>query len=161
MKSERLKKSCRLAQSAFTLIELLVASFVIATVLVGMMRVMIYCASLSEVARHLTAAVTAGQDKLEEIRNHNYNNIAVDYASGGTPGNKITLTQPTGKGRITVNAANANLLQVDVVVCWKEKDNRIIGEDLDLDGDLDVGEDVNGNNALDSMVHLSTLVANK
>lgn len=139
----------------------MVASMIVAITLVSMMRVFIYCSTLAEISRNLTAAMAEAQNTVEQIRNHNYSSIAVDYGSGGTPGNTFSLTLLNGKGAITINSSNADLLQVDVVVSWQDQNNRIVGEDLDLDGVLDVGEDANGNGVLDSPVKLSTLVARR
>jgi len=52
------------------------------------------------------------------------------------------------------------LLQATVSVCWRQK-NRVIGEDKNLNGALDAGEDANGNKIIDSPVELTTLIVNR
>jgi hypothetical protein len=53
-----------------------------------------------------------------------------------------------------------DLLELTVSVCWKQK-GRVIGEDKDLDGVLDSGEDANGNGMIDSSVELKTRWTNR
>jgi len=49
-----------------------------------------------------------------------------------------------------------DLVRLEVVVCFKVG-NRMIGEDKNLNGILDTGEDVDGNKKITSPVRLSTL----
>ena len=60
---------------------------------------------------------------MEEIRNHDFNAIAVDYASGGTPGNTFALTSLNGTGTITTSqvGGSSELLQIQVDVAWQNK----------------------------------------
>jgi len=53
------------------------------------------------------------------------------------------------------------LLKIKITCCWKEKEGRVIGEDKNLNGQLDSGEDINGNGELDSLIKLVTYIANK
>ena len=143
------------------MIELMVAIFILAVVIVGLLQLFIQTSVLAEMSRNKTFAISAAQSKIEEIRNHTYSSIATDYAFGGTPGNTFTPTGLTGKGVIYIDSSNAALLQVDVVVCWRSKYNRIVGEDLDLDGVLDPGEDTDGDNRIDSPAVVSSLIAQR
>ncbi len=144
------------AKQGFTLVELLVVVSILAIVILGLIETFLVGAILSDLSNRKTIAFGEAQDKLEEILNHNYDLITTDYASGGTPGNTFNLSQITGKGAITIDSSTATLLKIDVVVSFQCKDGRIIGEDLDLDGVLDTGEDANGNGVLDSPVKVST-----
>jgi hypothetical protein len=54
-----------------------------------------------------------------------------------------------------------DLADVTVVVCVKDKRDRVIGEDKNFNGVLDSGEDTNSNNVLDSPLTLHVLVARK
>lgn len=71
------------------------------------------------------------------------------------------------RGRVYVNnihpgttASTTNLLRAKVVICWKDKGG-IIGEDKNLNGALDAGEDINGNGEIDSPCQLETVMARK
>ena len=51
--------------------------------------------------------------------------------------------------------------QITITVCWRQSRGKIIGEDTDLDGQLDVGEDTNINGILDSVAQIVTKIARK
>ena len=145
----------------FTLVEVLVTTAIISTVTIMLLRLFVYCSSLAEMAGNMTAAMTKAEDKMEEIKNYTYSSIAADYASGGAVGNTFNLSSPTGKGVIYIDSSNANLLEITIDVSWRNKDSRIMGEDADLDGAIDTGEDVNGNGQLDSVVKIVSKIAQR
>ncbi len=113
-----------------TLIELMVTVVILAVVLLGLLQLFVYCLGLGEMAGNLTVAVSEAQGKLEEIRNHNFSDIAGDYASGGTPGNTFNLAQLSGTGTININDANSELLEIEIAVSWQNKDGRVIETSL-------------------------------
>src|SRR3990167_4005487 len=125
----------------FTLIELVFVAGILAVVLTGMIQLFIHTSVTAELSGNKTLAVAEAHNKLEEMRNHSFDLIATDYASGGTPGDTFNLTNLTGKGKIYIDNSNPSLLTLKVVIAWQNKYNRIVGEDLDLDGTLDGGED--------------------
>jgi prepilin-type N-terminal cleavage/methylation domain-containing protein len=145
-------------QHGFTLIELLVVVGILAVVILGLIQTFLLGSVLADLSHRKTIAVGEAQDKLEEILNHTFASVTTDYGAGGTPGNKFSLSQITGKGLITVTSLSATLLQVDIVVSFQYRNGRIYGEDLNLNGVLDAGEDANGNGVLDSGVKLSTYI---
>jgi len=151
--------------SGFTLMELMFTAGIVALVVAGLLQLFIYCLSLGEMAGNVTFAVSEAQGVLEEMRNHNFEDIVTDYGPAGTPGNTFNLTQVEGMGVIyiddTTGELNDDLLEVEVVVSFRTKPNRIIGEDRDLDGQLDAGEDNNGNLQLDSPATLVSLIAKR
>jgi len=63
-------------------------------------------------------------------------------------------------GVVYVDDTNPELLEVTVSVCWQQV-LRVIGEDKNLNGVLDAGEDTNGNGKIDSSVQLVTRIVNK
>jgi hypothetical protein len=121
----------------------------------------LYASTIADIARNKTLAVTDASSTLEEIRDHTFEDITTDYASAGTPGDTFDLTTLTGKGKIYIDATNPELLVVKTVVCWQNKYNRTIGEDLDFDGVLDAGEDVDGDGEISSPVELVTYITEK
>jgi len=98
---------------------------------------------------------------MNEIREYDFDSIAADYASGGSQGNTFNLSQINGMGIIYIDLSNSLLLEIEIVVSWLNQFNRVIGEDQDLDGVLDAGEDLNNNGKLDSVVEMVSLVAKK
>lgn len=147
-------------KAGFILVEVLFSIGVLAFVVVGILQLFIYCSGLTEIARLTTFAVSEAQGKLAEIRNHNFNNIVADYGPGG-PENTFNLTQLTGTGAIYIDNTNPQLLEIEIVLSWQTKGGRIIGEDTNLNGAFDVGEDAIGtpNGKLDSPTSLISLIA--
>lgn len=160
MDNQIMNKSSHVAWG-FTLAELLVAVIILGLVLGGLLQVFIRSSVLAELAYNKTVAMSEAQGKMEEIRNYDYDSIAADYASGGAQGNTFSLSQLTGTGVIYIDSSNADLLEVEIVVSWQNKYGRIVGEDLDLDGELDSGEDADGNGKLSSIATLVSLIAKR
>jgi len=144
-------------QNGFTLVELMMVVGILTYVILALVQLFIYTSTSAQLGGNKTLALSEVQNKIEEIRNYEFDDVATDYASSGTPGNKFDLIKLTGKGVITLDSSVANLLTIEIVACWQDKYGRIIGEDTDLDGVLDTGEDANGNNKIDSPVTLITM----
>jgi hypothetical protein len=142
-----------------SLTEILICAGILVVVLTGMFRLFIYSTELNDMSRNVTVAMSEVQGKMEEIRNHDFNLITTDYISGGTPGDKFNLAQVAGIGVITIDAGNSKLLKFRIVACWRNQNGRVIGEDKNLNGTLDSGEDLNGNAVIDSPVVIETYVA--
>jgi hypothetical protein len=92
----------------------------------------------------------------EEMRNSAFNRIVDDYSGL----NFIVNDIPQSRGVVYVDDTNPELLQVTISVCWRQG-NRVIGEDTNLNGQLDAGEVDNGNNIIDSPVQIVTIIANR
>ncbi|MBI3618229.1 MAG: prepilin-type N-terminal cleavage/methylation domain-containing protein [Candidatus Omnitrophica bacterium] len=124
---EKSKKNIFPDQKGFTLVEVLIAVGILAVVIVGLLQLFVYCSNLAEAAGNTTLAVNEAQNKMEEIRNHDFNSIATDYASGGTPGNTFTLTSLNGTGTITTSqeaGGSSELLRIQIDVSWQNKNSR-------------------------------------
>ena len=143
----------------FTLIELMISVSVLIVALAGLLGVFAHLISLNENSSKLTLAVAACQAKLEEIRNSTFSNTYATY--NGASFNPQGFTSGEAKGAISVNNSNPNLLQVYISVSWRTRSNRVIGEDRNLNGALNAGEDSNANNRLDSPSQLVTLMAQR
>ena len=150
-----MKKILQTSQG-FTLVELLMAVIILGFVLVGLIQVFLQCSVLAELSSNKTTAMSELQGKMEEIRNSTYSSIAGTYDNA-----TFDLSQLTGKGVIDVDSTNADLLEIKIVASWQNKYGRIIGEDLNLDGVLDAGEDTDGDGALSSIATLMTKIASR
>ncbi|HAZ09569.1 MAG: hypothetical protein A2047_01885 [Omnitrophica bacterium GWA2_41_15] len=146
-------------EHGFTLIELMISVSVLIVALAGLLGVFAHLISLNENSSKLTLAVAACQTKLEEIRNSTFSNTYATY--NGASFNPQGFTSGEAKGAISINNSNPNLLQVYISVSWRTRSNRIIGEDRNLNGALNAGEDSNANNRLDSPGQLATLMAQR
>ncbi len=151
----------KLSPKGYSIAEILITSAILIIVIAGLIQLFVNTSELSDISKDTTTAVNEAQSQMEEIRSSTYSSIATNYASGGTPGNTFTPSQGTGKGIIYIDSSNSDLLQIEVDVSFRTRRGRIIGEDLNLDGVLDAGEDTNGNGQLDSPVKLICYLAER
>lgn len=142
--------------TGFTLLEILLAVGILGSMLCGILVTYASCFVLAATAKNSNISTNAALSLIEEIRSSPFNRIMDDYNGLNFLVNGI----PLSRGVIYVNNANPKLLEVTVVVCWRQG-NRVIGEDKNLNGILDAGEDVNGNGIIDSPVELITKVVNR
>jgi prepilin-type N-terminal cleavage/methylation domain-containing protein len=149
--------------SGFTLAELMVATLILGLVLVGLLGTYVACLDLTELSKNSSIATNIAMAKIEEVRNDTYANIKTDYDSTGcgrpSCGKPFDITGLMGKGVSYVDNTNPDLLKITVTVCWRQRNGRIIGEDTNLNGQLDAGEDKNGNGMLDSIAQVVTYIA--
>ena len=54
-----------------------------------------------------------------------------------------------------------SLLEIVITISWRTRDGRIFGEDTNLNGALDAGEDKNSNGRYDSPVQLRLLLSDR
>lgn len=142
----------------FTIIEVLLTSSILALVLCGLLLVYVNLLLLGDISRKMTLAANAAQAKLEEIKNITFENL--DAENGDTfdvPG----FNASDARGLVQVSGTGySDLKKVRIVVSFRQKGTRVIGEDKNLNGSLDSGEDVSSpNGQLDSPVELITLIA--
>ncbi len=156
--------------SGFTIVEVVIAVLTLTIAIAGVLGLLIYTATLSDMAANQTLAVNEAQSQLEQIRNYNFSDIIAAYSSGGTPGNIFTPASVTGKGTIYINSngtfpfvgvSNSDLLGIKVVISFRNKYNHIVGEDINFNGQLDAGEDVDGNGQLSSPITVLSLIARR
>lgn len=133
------------------------AATILAYALCGLLAMYVNCFGLIAISRNVSIATTAAQGLIEEIRDAPFTNITDDYANL-----KFTVNNmPSNKGVVYVDEADPELLRVTISVCWREGP-RVIGEDTNLNGVLDSGEDASPyNGIIDSVVELVTQVANR
>ena len=144
-------------KSGLTLVELLITATIIAFVLAGLLRLFFYCHYLGRISGDTSLGIAEAQAKLEEMRNHQFENIATDYASAGTPGDTFDLVLIPGKGVIELTSINPDLLQVRIALSLETYQGRIVGEDKNLNGIRDPGE----NDLFTSPVMLTTIIGNR
>ena len=167
----RLKLVKRLSKRGFTLAEVLLAVAILAFALCGILGTYLACFNLTITSKNVNIATSAAQGVIEEIRNTPYSRMVDDHQVqlGGqfynltlVSGNLYCLNftvnnLPQNMGVVYINQANPDFLTVTAEVSWKQG-NAVIGEDINLNGLLDSGEDKNGNNMIDSSVELVTQV---
>jgi len=167
----------RVDQLGFTLMELMIAAAILVVALSGLLHAFSACFVLNETSRNQTLALNGLQEKIEKIRSVDFSTIYSTY-NGTTfyldedgvddPADDwflprqdhIGVIQVINDGTDAAAVTGSDLLQVRLVICWRQNGSRIIGEDMDLDGVLDTGEDTNANNRIDSPAELITLISN-
>jgi Tfp pilus assembly protein PilV len=124
--SRKIRKKKFQSSQGFTFAEVLFAVGILAIVIVGLLQLFVYCSALAEAAGNTTFAINEAQNKIEEIRNHDFNSIANDYAFGGTQGNTFTLGSLNGTGTVTTSqvGGSSELLQIQIGVSWQNKNGR-------------------------------------
>lgn len=145
--------------SGITLLELMIATAVLVVAITGLVAIFTRFPSLNENARKLSLAVTASQDKMEEIRNSDFGILYTTY--NGVSFDPAGFPPSEAEGSIYIDNTNPNLLAIYVSVSWMESSNRIVGEDTNLNGILDSGEDLNGDERLNSPAEVVTLMVNR
>jgi len=151
----KVKKRVIFAKS-FTLAEVLLAIAILIVAVSTILVTYLACFVLIDTVKNINIATSAAQGVIEEIRSTPFTQIVTDYSGLNFVLNDI----PESRGVVYVDDTNPELLEVTVSVCWKHR-NRVIGEDRNLNGVLDAGEDANGNAIIDSPVELTTRIANR
>ncbi|MFC1632152.1 prepilin-type N-terminal cleavage/methylation domain-containing protein [Candidatus Omnitrophota bacterium] len=126
-------------KKGFTMIELLIATTVMVTILLAVVYSLMQAQEVTSIANNQDIALSAIQDKLEEIANDLGNIMNYDqqtFAVAANQGGVITplLNTPPGlanPGQVTVNQiAGTNLFDVTVTVSWEQKPGRRVSRDL-------------------------------
>jgi prepilin-type N-terminal cleavage/methylation domain-containing protein len=167
----------RSGKKGMTLVEVLVASSIFAFCIAGLLLTYMNLFVLTDLSRDTTIANNALAAKLEAAKTVSFGNLLTwcntstgfnvaneDLLSGGVP---IVI----GKGNITceyvpdpfTNTTYSDLIKVRVVISYKSR-SRVVGEDQNLNGQLDIGEDdaryAGGAGRLDSPVEGVVLIKN-
>ena len=139
------------SKNGFSLVELLISAGIFLLAFVGILMSYLTCLELAQLSKNTSTAVHAVKARLETIQNTAFDQIKATY-------NNVTFTTTglTGIGVSYVDDTNPRLLLVTIPFCWKQPSGRIIGEDTNLNGQVNAGEDKNANNLLDSPVQIVT-----
>jgi len=154
---EAMKKNIKKSSiRGFTLLEVLLAAAILASAVSAILATYYTCFVLIGTSKNINITTNAAMGLMEEIRSSAFPQIVDNY--NGL--NFIVNDIPQSRGVVYVDDTNPELLQVTISVCWLQG-NRVIGEDTNLNGQLDAGEVDNGNNIIDSPVQLVTIIANR
>lgn len=154
---EVLKKMARLSDNnGFSLPEVLVAAYILAFGLCGILVTYVSMLIFSDLSRDFTLANNALQAKMEEIRRTDFNSLS---GLSGTVFDIEGFSSDNAKGAIEVtDTAYTDLKRVRIAVCFKSR-SKVVGEDANLNGMLDLGEDANNNGRLDSPAEVVSMIA--
>jgi len=140
----------------FTFIEVLLASGILGFSICGILAAYGSCSVLIGISKNVNTATNAAMAMMEEIRASPFTDIADDYNGLNFVVNNI----PSSMGTVFIDDTNPDFLEATVSVSWRQG-NRIIGEDVNLNGVLDAGENVDGNGILNSPAEVVTRIANR
>jgi prepilin-type N-terminal cleavage/methylation domain-containing protein len=144
------------SKKGFVLPEVLLAIAIAAFAVCGILLMYVAGMDLVRTSKNASMATSAAEGIIEEIRNTPFPDIVTNYN-----GLKFSVNNmPANSGVVYVDDSDPEFLLVTVSICWRQG-NRIIGEDLNLNGELDSGEDANNNFIIDSSVELVTQVVNR
>jgi hypothetical protein len=141
------------AKSGMTLVEVMIATSIFLIAVIGILSTYVKYLELDEISRGSAVALQAANSKVEQIKNTPFNSIFSTYNNS-----TFTIAGVTGIGVVYVDNSNPKLLEVKVVFCWRMKGGRVMGEDTNLNGVLNTGEDKNGNGKIDSYVQVVTRI---
>lgn len=166
------KKGITFIEVIFALPVALLSIFAAVAAILGAM-------GFNETARAYTQAMNLGIYRLEEIRNYATSDAASFQTNvlkyNGVRFPKYGIDDPTERNQLRglgidpsrtealtrISMISSDLADVVVVVSYQDKSGRVIGEDKNFNGVLNVGEDANGNSVLDSPIAFHALVARK
>jgi len=150
-----LKKNSRDSNNrGFTLVELLVTFTLLAFCLCGVLLTYINMLLFSDLSRDLTLVTNAMQAEMERIKRTSFDSIV----NGNFEVQGFDSDDAEGVIEVT-NTLYSDQKLVRIVVCFRSR-NRVVGEDKDLDGILDTGEDMPPyEGRIDSPAEMVTLVS--
>lgn len=128
---------------------MMVAAMIMVLAFMGILYTYARYLELDELSRNTSLALQASQDKIEAIKNTAYDQIVATYNN-----QTFTYTGINGRGSIRIVDTNPKLMLVTVTFCWRQSNGRLMGEDKNLNGVLNTGEDANANGTIDSPVQL-------
>ncbi len=143
-------------KQGFTLPELLIATTVVLLTSLGILFTYVQCLELNRINHETSLVLQAARNLMEEIRSVSPSMVHDTYNE-----KTFLLEEPQGIILAAVNDQDPQLLLVTVKCFWKQAKGRMIGEDNDFNGMLDLGEDLNKNDVLDSPITLVTYVYNR
>ena len=147
----------RVSKDGFTLAEVLLAVSILALGLCGILVSYINMLIFSDLSRDFTLVTNALQSKAEEIKRTSFGSLS---ALNGTTFDISGFSSTGAKGAVEVTdiAGYSDLKRIRIITCFKSR-ARVIGEDGNLNGILNIGEDTNNNGRLDSPAELIALIA--
>lgn len=115
----------RRADRGFSLVEVIFALGIIAVVLFALISMILQTMNSKESMREQLTAKHSAVSKIEEIRAHKFAEIITRFGAPNNTFNVPGLTKidnlPTkqGRGTITIDSSNADILDIRVTLDWK------------------------------------------
>ena len=154
-------------RKGFTMVELIFVIGILAFVITGLLIAYVNCVTLNEHNRNFSIAMNLARQLMELLYYNCYNRdmweLITEPAYGAGEGEPIPnlegVTMPPGySGTLYMDDKSPSLKEFTLVICWRERGTRVIGEDLNLNGVWDGEEEdfLVDNDRLDSPCMLTT-----
>ena len=143
-----------IAHRGFTLLELVIAVAIFILAICGIISLFVSLSGLADSAGNITRMVNVARGEFEtNIRNANFDSLATYSLLPPAIPNNMSLICYI-QNHPTVN----DVKQVLLVVSYRHRGNYVFGEDKNINGVLDGGEDTDGNGRLSSICEIATFV---
>ncbi len=153
-----------IAKTAFTLTELMLSMAIFSIAIIGIFSIYNASIILIDMAGSLTQMSNIASYKLESLYDvedfnslDNFNGQTFDLSEFGLGSIAVSVA----KGVYKIDSLGLNLKKATVSISYKIRGERVIGEDSNLNGILDSGEDLNSDNRLTSQAEVTTIIAKK
>ena len=146
------------AHRGFTLLELAIAVAIFILAICGIISLFVSLSGFTESAGNITRMINVARGEFEtNIRNANFDSLAnYSLLPPAIPNNMSLIcyvqNYPTNPPIIN------DVKQVLLVVNYRQRGNYVFGEDKNVNGILDDGEDTDGNGRLSSICEIATFV---
>ena len=143
-----------IAHRGFTLLELVIAVAIFILAICGIISLFVSLSGLAESAGNITRMINVARGEFEtNIRNANFDSLATYSLLPPAIPNNMSLICYI-QNHPTVN----DVKQVLLVVSYRHRGNYVFGEDKNINGVLDGGEDTDGNGRLSSICEIATFI---
>ena len=136
-------------KKGFTLIEILVSTLIMAFTITAVLQVLNNLVRLNESNDNIVFGMNELQGMMDQVRNAPFEDIVTVYNGRLFTVDALTNRGVVHQGTIAITVLDPDLLRVKMSISWQQR-SRVLGEDQNLNGILDGGEDVNGNGEMDS-----------
>ncbi len=130
-------------KKAFTMVEVILVTVIVVVISTALITTFVTCLALNENSRMMTIAMNIARDKIEETINSKANWTG-PLLSSRSYGISALSKAPSlggysfnGSCQVLVFEKAPTLKLARVAVCWKLKNGRVVGSDLNLNGQSD------------------------
>jgi type II secretory pathway pseudopilin PulG len=155
-------------KKGFTMIELIFVVGTLAFVIAGLLVAYVNCLALNEHNLRFSNAISLARLLMEDMYYLRSDWSAIQDLSYSEQDVLTEFDVDGYSAAVYVNEIDPLLKEITVVVCWRERGGRIVGEDnsavgtaVPLNGVLDTAEDINGDGRLSSPCELIAAIAKR